>query len=62
LKILSRKCVIFLNGGGEWFIGSGWMDASGNRGYSAVDPSLWNGLSLTLRLFPKIVSNSSAHL
>src|SRR6218665_3554653 len=29
-----------------------------NRAFSVVGPSLWNGLSLALRLFPRIVSNS----
>ena len=29
-----------------------------NRAFSVVGPSLWNGLSLTLRLFPRVVSNS----
>src|SRR6218665_1356382 len=34
-----------------------------NRAFSVVGPSLWNGLSLALRLFPRIVSNSFyAHL
>src|SRR6218665_2746809 len=34
-----------------------------NRAFSVVGPSLWNGLSLALRLFPGIVSNSFyAHL
>jgi len=29
-----------------------------NRAFSVVGPSLWNGLSLALRLFHRIVSNS----
>src|SRR6218665_983727 len=29
-----------------------------NRAFSVVGPSLWNVLSLALRLFPRIVSNS----
>jgi len=34
-----------------------------NRACSVVGPLLWNGLSLALRLFPGIVSNSFyAHL
>ena len=34
-----------------------------NRAFSVVGLSLWNGLSLALRLFPRIVSNSFyAHL
>src|SRR6218665_3272704 len=34
-----------------------------NRAFSVVGPSLWNGLSLAPRLFPRIVSNSFyAHL
>src|SRR6218665_1535090 len=34
-----------------------------NPAFSVVGPSLWNGLSLALRLFPRIVSNSFyAHL
>src|SRR6218665_601866 len=34
-----------------------------NRAFSVVGPLLWNGLSLALQLFPRIVSNSFyAHL
>src|SRR6218665_3412394 len=34
-----------------------------NRAFSVVGPSLWSGVSLALRLFPRIVSNSFyAHL